>query len=193
MTRIIAGAAGSLRLATPSSGTRPTSDRVREAVFSGLEARADLSGTILDLYAGSGALGLEAASRGASTVLLVEKDSAAARVIATNIATLREALPHSQLVVSQDSVESFLAGPVTHAIDGVFIDPPYETDGVDAVLSALTPWLADGAWVVVERSTRSDAPHWPEGFEPWPNKTYGETAIYIADYAVKGSQPPSDS
>ena len=193
MTRIIAGAAGSLRLATPSSGTRPTSDRVREAVFSRLEARADLSGTILDLYAGSGALGLEAASRGASTVLLVEKDSAAARVIATNIATLREALPHSQLLVSQDSVESFLAGPVTHAIDGVFIDPPYETDGVDAVLSALTPWLADGAWVVVERSTRSGAPRWPEGFEPWPNKNYGETAIYIADYAVKGSQPPSDS
>lgn len=193
MTRIIAGAAGSLRLATPSSGTRPTSDRVREAVFSRLEARADLSGTILDLYAGSGALGLEAASRGASTVLLVEKDSAAARVIATNIATLREALPHSQLLVSQDSVESFLVGPVTHTIDGVFIDPPYETDGVDAVLGALTPWLADGAWVVVERSTRSGAPHWPAGFEPWPNKTYGETAIYIADYAVKGSQPPSDS
>jgi len=193
MTRIIAGAAGSLRLATPSSGTRPTSDRVREAIFSRLEARADLSGTILDLYAGSGALGLEAASRGASEVLLVEKNSAAARVIATNIATLREALPAAHLLMIRDSVESFLAGPVTHAINGVFIDPPYENDGVDAVLSALIPWLAQDAWIVVERSARSGAPHWPEGCEPWPDKTYGETAVYIADYAAKGSQPPSDS
>ncbi len=193
MTRIIAGAAGSLRLATPSSGTRPTSDRVREAVFSRLEARADVSGTILDLYAGSGALGLEAASRGADTVLLVEKNTAAQRVITANIATVREAAPTARMVLIASSVETFLAGPVTHTIDGVFIDPPYEDDGVDAVLSALVPWLAEDAWVVVERSTRSSEPQWPEGFEPWPDKTYGETAIYIADYVLKGSQPPSDS
>lgn len=193
MTRIIAGAAGSLRLATPSSGTRPTSDRVREAVFSRLEARADLSGTIVDLYAGSGALGLEAASRGAETVLLVEKNQAAQRVITANMATVREAVPTANMVLISSPVETFLAGPVTHAIHGVFIDPPYEDEGVNAVLQALVPWLAEDAWVVVERSTRSNAPQWPEGFEPWPDKTYGETAIYIADYVLNGSQPPSDS
>ena len=193
MTRIIAGAAGSLRLATPSSGTRPTSDRVREAVFSRLEARVDITGTVADLYAGSGALGLEAASRGASQVLLVEKNSAAQRVINANISTLGEALPQATLVLVPGSVESFLTLPATHTLQGVFIDPPYEDEGVDAVLEALTPWLAEDAWVVVERSTRSEALNWPQGFEPWPDKTYGETAIYIADYVANGSQPPSDS
>lgn len=193
MTRIIAGAAGSLRLATPSSGTRPTSDRVREAVFSRLEARVDITGTVADLYAGSGALGLEAASRGASQVLLVEKNSAAQRVINANISTLGEALPQATLVLVPGSVESFLTPPATHTLQGVFIDPPYDDEGVDAVLEALTPWLAEDAWVVVERSTRSEAPNWPHGFEPWPDKTYGETAIYIADYVANGSQPPSDS
>ena len=91
MTRIIAGSAGGRTLRTPpGAGTRPTSDRVREAIFSALQARDALSGArVLDLYAGSGALGLEAASRGAASVLLVESDARAVSVIRDNIAAYR--------------------------------------------------------------------------------------------------------
>ena len=194
MTRIIAGAAGSLRLATPGAATRPTSDRVREALFSRLEAREGFHGTVIDLFAGSGALGLEAASRGAENVILVEKNPQATAVITANIRAILPSLPEGTTVGARSSrVESFLAGNPTHQAQGVFLDPPYEFDGVDEVLHALIPWLSDGAWVVVERSTRSLGPQWPEGFTAWPEKTYGETALYFASFSAKGSHPPSDA
>lgn len=180
MTRIIAGTAGGRELKTPPGrGTRPTSDRVREALFSALEARGALSGArVLDLYAGSGALGLESASRGAAEVTLVESDRGAAAVIRDNAGRLD--LRASVLPVT---VASALAGAARER-DLVFLDPPYDLseEALAADLAALAArgWLAEGALVVVERSKRSAEPTWPEGLEPERLKKYGETVIWFA-------------
>ena len=187
MTRIIAGFAGSLRLAVPPTGTRPTSDRVREAIFSALDARGVLPGArVLDLYAGSGALGLEAASRGAAHVTLVDRATGAHRVTNDNAARVRRAAPRGaapDLVVSSQPVQSFLGGASRApeaAWDVVFLDPPYDLGGLELVhnLEALAPLLAEDAVVVVERSARDAAPEWPDGLELDRRKDYGETAVY---------------
>ncbi|GAA4195055.1 16S rRNA (guanine(966)-N(2))-methyltransferase RsmD [Gryllotalpicola kribbensis] len=185
MTRIIAGAAGRVTLTVPKSGTRPTSDRVREALFSALEARDVLDGArVLDLYAGSGALGLEAASRGAASVVLVEKNAAAARVAKANAGLVSKATRTDAGAVSvvQSAVASFLAS-AAGPFDVVFSDPPYEvTDAeVAADLEALVPLLASGALVVIERSSRSPEPTWPAALAPRSPKKYGETTIWFAE------------
>tara|TARA_Y100000815_G_scaffold78826_5_gene67918 strand:- start:10487 stop:11059 length:573 start_codon:yes stop_codon:yes gene_type:complete len=183
MTRIISGFAGSLRLTVPTSGTRPTSDRVREAIFSALEARDALRGAqVLDLFAGSGALGLEAASRGARRVVLVDKSPAATRVMRANAATITRAAPRGEspeITVSSQSVTAYLVG-AAGSFDLVFIDPPYELDNAALRhdLELLAPRLAPDATVVVERSTRDPEPEWPDGFELERQKTYGETTLY---------------
>ncbi|WP_409485289.1 16S rRNA (guanine(966)-N(2))-methyltransferase RsmD [Arsenicicoccus dermatophilus] len=186
MTRIIAGSAGGRRLATPSgAGTRPTSDRVREAIFSRLDHLDVLPGAhVLDLYAGSGALGLETLSRGAASALLVESDRAAAQVISRNAADLglRGA------TVRRDTVARVLAAAPPQPMDLVLVDPPYavDDDALAAVLAALVDqgWLAPGAVLVVERSSRSAAPRWPEGIEPLADKKYGETTIHYAEHVA---------
>ena len=181
MTRIIAGAAGSLQLKVPPFGTRPTSDRVREAIFSALEARdAITDARVLDLYAGSGALGLEAASRGAAQVTLVDKAAAASKVLATNAALVRRRVDESvTITVSSQPVQSFLGG-TAGPWDLVFLDPPYELGGPELVhnLEALVRVLSDDALVVLERSARDRQPEWPEGLELERRKDYGDTAIY---------------
>jgi 16S rRNA (guanine966-N2)-methyltransferase len=185
VTRIISGFAGSLRLAVPPTGTRPTSDRVREAIFSALDARGVLAGArVLDLYAGSGALGLEAASRGAAHVTLVDKATAAHRVTNDNAARVRTAAPRGrapEIVVSSQPVQSFLGGaaPGT-AWDVVFLDPPYDLGSLELThnLEALVARLTDDAVVVVERSARDREPEWPAGLELERRKDYGETAVY---------------
>ena len=183
MTRIISGYAGSLRLAVPPAGTRPTSDRVREAIFSALDARGVLPGArVLDLYAGSGALGLEAASRGAAHVTLVDKSPAAHRVMTDNAVRVRRAAPRGEtpeIVVSTQPVQSFVGG-ATVAWDVVFLDPPYDLGGVELLhnLQALVPHLTDDAVVIVERSARDGEPEWPDGLAVDRSKTYGETAVY---------------
>ncbi|MFP3465023.1 16S rRNA (guanine(966)-N(2))-methyltransferase RsmD [Leifsonia sp. SIMBA_070] len=188
MTRIVAGFAGSLTLQVPKSGTRPTSDRVREAIFSALEARDALRGaSVLDLYAGSGALGLEAGSRGASSVVLVERSAAAAQVCRRNAAAVAAAArsssrhggPPPSIEVRAASVQSYLtqaAGP----FDVVFIDPPYDVGDADvsAVLTALVPLLSEEAVVCVERSARGAEPALPDGLVLERRKDYGETAIF---------------
>ena len=194
MTRIIAGCAGGRTLRTPpGSGTRPTSDRVREALFSALQARDLIEGArVLDLYAGSGALGLEAASRGAAEVVLVESDRRAAKVIADNIKDL--ALPGVR--ARPTTVATYLGSrPTAYAtqeteprregtFDLVFIDPPYDLGETDlaAVLDTLATddWLADDALVIVERSTRSPEPTWPTGWAAEKVRRYGETALWFA-------------
>lgn len=180
MTRIVAGTRGGRRLATPTgTGTRPTSDRVREALFSALEALTDLDGCrFLDLYAGSGAVGLEAASRGALEVLLVESDARAAAVIRSNVATL--GLGESCRVASA-KVATVLATPPAARYDVVFADPPYEQpdDAVAAALEALaSTWLAPDAVVVVERSSRSPEPRWPQNITLERLRRYGETSLW---------------
>ncbi len=183
MTRIIAGYAGSLQLAVPRFGTRPTSDRVREAIFSALEARDVLDGArVLDLYAGSGALGLEAASRGAASVTLVEKAAAASRIVQDNAGRVRGAAPRDsrpEITVSSQPVQSFLGGS-RETWDVVFLDPPYDLGGLELEhnLGSLVNRLAPDAVVVVERSARERAPAWPDGLELDRRKDYGDTALY---------------
>ncbi|HWU59524.1 MAG TPA: 16S rRNA (guanine(966)-N(2))-methyltransferase RsmD [Microbacteriaceae bacterium] len=192
MTRIVSGFAGSLALNVPRSGTRPTSDRVREAMFSSLDARDAVRGArVLDLYAGSGALGLEAASRGAASVVLVERQPAAAKVCKANVAVIAKAAPQNaaprcDVVVSP--VHSYLThgfpaqGDEGGSFDLVFIDPPYDLQESElaAELAALVPLLAADATVVVERSTRSPEPTWPHELTPERSKTYGETVVWTA-------------
>jgi 16S rRNA (guanine966-N2)-methyltransferase len=175
MTRIIGGAAGSRRLTTPAGrATRPTSDRVREGLFSSLGG--DLSGrSFLDLYAGSGAVGLEAASRGAASVVLVERDPKAVRAVRANLATL--ALPDA--VVRADDVTRFLREPAGRSFDVVYVDPPY-ADSVDAVLALLAGggWVATDGVVVVERDSRATPPVWPPGIDADRSRRYGDSTLW---------------
>jgi 16S rRNA (guanine966-N2)-methyltransferase len=183
MTRIISGFAGSLTLAVPSSGTRPTSDRVREAIFSALDARGALEGArVVDLYAGTGSLGLEAASRGAASVVLVEKGPAAARACRTNAALVLKSAPRGReprIETSGQSVDGFLA-PSVATWDVVFLDPPYELTESELAhtLTLLAPRLGDDAVVVLERSSRSPQPALPAGLEVERRKDYGDTTLW---------------
>jgi len=173
VTRIIAGTWGGRRLSTPpGSGTRPTSDRVREALFSSLQSEfGGFDGLrVLDLFAGSGALGLEAASRGAAHVDLVESAKGAAAAIARNIAELG-----AKATLHRLPAERFVTGDRI-PYDLVFVDPPYADDPT-GVLAALPRLLTDGGIVVVERSTRDDL-IWPEGLNGIRDKSYGETRLY---------------
>mgnify|MGYP002393218080 CR=1 FL=1 len=190
MTRIISGTAGSLRLEVPKTGTRPTSDRVREAVFSTLGSWGLVDGArVLDLYAGSGALGLEAASRGASTVVLVERHAPAAQVAGRNAKTVRAAFPPSGapgIEVVRGSVQSFLEGAdPARPWDVAFLDPPYDLAEHELAdnLVALVPLLAEGAVVMVERSSRSPEPARPAGLDLIREKRYGETALWWLERA----------
>ena len=195
MTRIIAGYAGSLTLAVPRSGTRPTSDRVREAIFSALEARDAIDGaSALDLYAGSGALGLEAASRGAAEVVLVEKAQSAAEICRRNADAITRAArggPRPRVRVAMRAVASYLESAVG-TFDLVFIDPPYDL-GEPALaddLALLAPLLSADAVVVVERSSRSPEPRWPAGIVPERRRDYGETTLWWASaQPARPSQP----
>jgi len=183
VTRIIAGTAGGRRLSVPAGrDTRPTSDRAREGLFGTILAiRGSLDGVrVLDLYAGSGAVGLEALSRGAPDVLLVESDARAARVIRANIEALR--LPGARLTA--DRVERVLArGPGDYPPrDLVFADPPYALPDaeVQRALGALQSrgWLTPGALVVVERATRSGTLTWPAGYTAERSRGYGEATLW---------------
>ena len=169
MTRIVAGVAGGRRLAVPpGTRTRPTADRVREGLFSAL---GDLTGrTVLDLYAGSGALGLEALSRGASAVTMVERDPRAVATIHANVETV--GLPGARVVGTP--VARFLAGPPA-PFDVVLADPPY-ADPVDELLAILAGgWAADV--VVVERAKRDPVPSWPVPLRAWKERAYGDTVL----------------
>jgi 16S rRNA (guanine966-N2)-methyltransferase len=182
VTRIIAGSAGGRRLATTAGRTtRPTSDRAREGLFATAESsRGGLHGLhMLDLYAGSGAVGLEGLSRGAADVLLVESDGRAAQVIRQNIAVV--GLPGARLMT--DRVERVLRrGPDGPPRDFVFADPPYAVsdDELGQVLVALLEraWLSTGALVAVERSTRSGPLTWPVGYDFDRSRRYGEATLW---------------
>lgn len=179
MTRIVAGTVGGRRLAVPpGTGTRPTSDRAREAMFGTLSALLDLTGArVLDLFAGSGAVGLEAVSRGAAEALLVESDARAAATARDNAAALGLT---GRVTVRRDRVERVLAGePDPYEL--VFADPPYAlADGdLAALLRRLTAgWLAAGAVLAVERSSRGAGPSWPEGVEALKERRYGEGTLW---------------
>lgn len=181
MTRVIAGIYGGRRIATPKgSATRPTSDRTREALFSSLAARGVIEDArVLDLYAGSGALGIEAISRGAASATLIDQDRGAIAAMRRSIGDLGL----REVRVQARDVRAYLGGEATE-VDLVFVDPPYDLseESLSRVLAALTGgWLAKDALVVVERSARSPEPDWPETLERVQAKTYGETAIWLAE------------
>jgi 16S rRNA (guanine966-N2)-methyltransferase len=202
MTRIVAGSARGRRLAVPPHGVRPTTDRVREAMFGALDARlgAWAGRRVLDLYAGSGALGLEALSRGAAYVLLVERDRRTLPVLRANLAAVGI---HGAQVLARDVVD-LLADPdgrQQRGYDVVLADPPYEMPGraVGALLVALDEggWLAPGAVVVLERPRHAPAATgaggragaddparfaWPGTFTPEPERRYGDTVLHFGSY-----------
>ncbi|WP_405588433.1 16S rRNA (guanine(966)-N(2))-methyltransferase RsmD [Streptomyces sp. NBC_01190] len=182
MTRVIAGAAGGRRLAVPpGTGTRPTSDRAKEGMFSAWESlRGSLHGArVLDLYAGSGAVGLEALSRGAERVTLVEADPRAARVVRENVSALR--LPGAD--VRAATAEKTVTGPAPEEpYDVVFLDPPYDVpdEALREILLTLrtNDWLTPSALVTVERRTRGGEFRWPAGFEAFRSRRYGEATLW---------------
>lgn len=188
MTRIIAGEARGLRLDVPGSGTRPTSDRVRESLFGALESADVIVGArVLDLYAGSGALGLEALSRGGASVELVERSRASASVVRRNAATVTKAVRKRSARVHESAVLAFLKR-TAGTYDLVFTDPPYDLDdeAMTADLVALAPLLSEDAVVVIERARRSTPPDVAAaGLEVFREKHYGDTAIWWAQPAAE--------
>lgn len=190
MSRIVAGAAGGSPLVSvPGDGTRPTTDRVKEALFSRLESMNMLSGTrVLDLYAGAGSLGVESASRGAISVELVEFNDKAAAVCQRNAELVNKVVGSKVVTVKRAKVESFLERAALAGVDQwdlVFMDPPYpltETE-LQLVLELLGPRLSAFAVVVVERSARTPEPSWPQVMERFAEKKYGETRLWFAEPA----------
>lgn len=181
MTRIVAGLAGGRRLVVPPKGTRPTSDRVREALFAALDHDPGLDGAaVLDLCAGSGALGLEALSRGAAHALFVESDRRAADVLRRNVSTLGLA----GAVVRAAPAAAVLAGPADRGYDVVLVDPPYEVPDAEVagwlVAAVEHGWIADEATVVVERRAGRDGFPWPEPLRAARERRYGDTVLHMA-------------
>jgi 16S rRNA (guanine966-N2)-methyltransferase len=182
VTRIIAGSAGGTRLDVPDRGTRPTSERVREAMFSALESADAIHGArVLDLYAGSGALGLEALSRGGASVDLVEKAASSAAVAQRNAQRVSQTAG-SPARVHRSAVQTFLRQD-SGTFDLVFSDPPYDLDDADLTddLRLLAPRLSADALVVVERGKRSVEPDWDAaGLESVRRRAYGDTTVWWA-------------
>ena len=171
----------------PPRGTRPTTDRVRESLFNVLAARVDLVGaSVLDLYAGSGALGLEAMSRGATAALFVESDQRAAAVIGQNIKTLGVA----GATLRRGTVASVLAAGTDQPVELVLADPPYDVEAVEIeeMLSELTArgWAGPGTVAVVERVASGPPLRWPLGWAVWPERKYGDTRLEMAQVNTEG-------
>lgn len=194
MSRIISGAAGGVRLASvPGDNTRPTTDRVKESLFSKLESYDIIRGArVLDAFGGSGALGCEALSRGAASVTLLDTYPKAVAVIRKNVAAVEKAMGRngsgsSSATGSAARVQQSQALTYVKSASGpwdlVFVDPPYPMPNelVSELLEALTPKLAEGAVVVVERSSRDAEPVWGEGLYCFSTRQHGETVLYYVE------------
>ena len=177
MTRIIAGRAKGATLKVPPTGTRPTSDRVREAIFSSLNHQLNFAGiNVLDLFAGSGALGLESYSRGAGQVTLVDASAKAVSICQENA----RKLGIESVQVLKCKVNQYLSAVPAVGWDLVFMDPPYDISAseIGQSLELLVPYLTLESIVVLELGSRSEKPVLPVGLEVYETKKYGETVIY---------------
>lgn len=178
--RVIAGTAKGHPLTAPrGERTRPTADRVKEALFSSLQPRL-LDASVVDLFAGSGALGIEALSRGAAHVLFVEKAPAALDHLRRNLGTT--GVEDRATVVRDDVMRTLADTPVGAPFDIALLDPPYDltSAALEAVLAAVATHLADGGLVVVERASRSGAIPWPDPLKPGRSRRYGDTVLHDA-------------
>lgn len=185
MSRIIAGLAGSIKLKTAAKATRPTSDRVKESVFAKLESMGAIADAkVLDLFAGTGALGLESASRGATSVTFVEKDHAAAAVCAENLKAIQASLQKQgqvcELKLEKLDAKSF-ASRNNPGFDLVFLDPPYDfaNQALELLLTELAKSLNPEAMIVVERDSRSPDLKLPDGLTLESRKNYGDTSVFF--------------
>ncbi|GAA3055791.1 MULTISPECIES: 16S rRNA (guanine(966)-N(2))-methyltransferase RsmD [Actinomycetes] len=183
MARIIAGTHKGRRLAAvPGEGTRPTSDRVKESLFSRLEGYDAIGdAVVVDLFAGSGALGLEALSRGARRAELVDRAEPALRTLRRN-AALFDA---GAVTVQKSEALRHLRRREGEPIELLFLDPPYAftEQQLAEVLAAAVPQLHPAATVVVERESRSPEPQWPAGLERFQDRAYGTTRLWFAEPA----------
>ncbi|MBA2756541.1 MAG: RsmD family RNA methyltransferase [Chloroflexi bacterium] len=175
--RVIAGAARSIRLEAPGTGTRPMADRVKQTLFAILEP--DLPGArVLDLFAGSGAAGIEALSRGAAAAAFVERDPRAASIIAANLR--RTGLAHLARVIRAD-VGAYLRDPTRAADepwDLVILDPPYDQPGdLLAALQVVGPRVGTGGWVVVKHFWRDAPPAGVGLLASARERRFGETVL----------------
>jgi 16S rRNA (guanine966-N2)-methyltransferase len=186
--RIIAGVAKGRNLGTVAQATRPTSDRAREGLFSSLSSEfGTFEGLrVLDLFAGSGAIGLESLSRGATLVHVVEKDEQAIKTIEANHELVKKSNPAGKLQIFGMSVERFLNDQPREKYHLVYIDPPYEfsNQGVEDILSKLHDdnFLNSDAFIAVERNARLDQFIWPDAFAPARERNYGQATIYYGNY-----------
>ncbi|WP_025273890.1 16S rRNA (guanine(966)-N(2))-methyltransferase RsmD [Haloglycomyces albus] len=186
MSRIIAGSAKGRRVKTPPGDkTRPTSDRVREALFNSLAPGGDLTGMrFLDLYAGSGAIGLEALSRGAERAVLVESHVQTVKLIAQNVSDLGFT---DRARVEKASVPAYVSGPASDKFDMVFVDPPYDVSDqtIADILYNLDEggWLAPQADIVVERASKRSQVTWPGNFIGGRHRRYGNTSLWYGEYS----------
>ncbi len=188
MTRIIAGSLGGRRIKVPPRGTRPTTDRVREAIFGRLEAAGVIEDArVVDVFAGSGALGIEALSRGAACVVFVEAAASATRVIEGNLRVLGVA---GKGTVVRSEALAFLKRE-GERFDLALLDPPYDLPSKELVeiLAALATRLTPGARVVLEWPSRGEPPEWPPGIMPQDVRRYGETSVH---YVAASKQAMAD-
>lgn len=187
--RIIAGLAKGRTLSTVAGATRPTSDRAREGIFSSLLSEfGDFTAlNVLDLFAGSGAIGLEALSRGAGLVHAVEKNEGACRTISKNADLVMASKTSGAFHLYSISTQKFLEIPKTTSYDIVYVDPPYDFSDVE-LYKCLVELRAGGfakenGMVVVERARKSASMKWPSGFEPIRERSYGQAVIYYGKLA----------
>ncbi len=187
--RIIAGVAKGRTLSTVSGATRPTSDRAREGLFSSLTSEfGDFLGLhVLDLFAGSGAVGLEALSRGATLVHGVEKESDAIKTITTNSEIVAKAGPTGKFHLYSISVQRFVSDPAHDQYHLVYIDPPYDlpSSQLEEILRLLAQgnFLKSDAFIAVERRAKGGQFTWPESYQPVRERNYGQATIYYANAA----------
>ena len=189
--RIIAGVAKGRTLGTVAGATRPTSDRAREGLFSSLLSEfGDFLGLhVLDLFGGSGAIALEALSRGASLVHIVEKDNDAQKTIENNFELVNKNKPAGKFHLYSMSAQRFVSDPPKERYHIVYIDPPYEflDSEVEDILSKLHEggFLKDDALIAVERTAKRSNFSWPTGFTAVRERNYGQATIFYGNYTPK--------